>query len=210
MRTSARRVLAVGEHQHDASAVDALQRVEAEGDRIVQPRGVAVLQILDVADQVVAVVRERALTSILSLNAPTCALSTGSSRRRTVRPPGEQADIRGHARARVEHHHRGKRLGLVGKERDLHWLAVFEDDEIVSLEIGDEPPVGIHDRRVDRDGADAGAENRLIRGGLRLWLLRRTRRSPSAQPRPQHRLEQLGTACERFLWKGRISKLALR
>ena len=42
-----------------------------------RPRPVAVVQILHVADEVVAIAREQALTSILSLNAPTFALSIG-------------------------------------------------------------------------------------------------------------------------------------
>ena len=57
---AARRVVAVGEDQHDLAALDVVQHVDARVDRVVQARRVAELQILERADQVVAVVGERA------------------------------------------------------------------------------------------------------------------------------------------------------
>ena len=56
----ARRVFAVGEHQDDAAAVDLLQRVEAGGDGVVQARRIAELQLVESADQLVAIVGEAA------------------------------------------------------------------------------------------------------------------------------------------------------
>ena len=48
---SARRVVAVGEHEHHAPSLDALQLVEARADRVPQPRAVAVVEVLDVGHQ---------------------------------------------------------------------------------------------------------------------------------------------------------------
>ena len=57
---AARRVVAVGEDQHDLSRPVALvQHVDACVDGVVQARRVAELQVLERADQVVAIARER-------------------------------------------------------------------------------------------------------------------------------------------------------
>ena len=55
---AARRVVAVGEDQNHAAAFDAFQLVEALADRVPQPRAVAVVEILDLRDQLVAIVGE--------------------------------------------------------------------------------------------------------------------------------------------------------
>ena len=51
-------VVAVREDEDDAAAVDALELVEARADGVPQPRAVAVVEILDVGDELVAVVGE--------------------------------------------------------------------------------------------------------------------------------------------------------
>ena len=55
-RSLALGVVAVGEDEDHPAAVDALQLVEARADRVPQPRPVAVVEILDVGDQLVAIV----------------------------------------------------------------------------------------------------------------------------------------------------------
>ena len=51
----ARRVVAVGEDEDHAAPFDPLQLVEARGDRVPQPRAVAEIELLDVADELVAI-----------------------------------------------------------------------------------------------------------------------------------------------------------
>ena len=77
----------------------------------------------------------------------------------------EQLQVRRHARAGVEHHHRRERLRLAREQRDVGRLAVVEDREVVLGEIGDEATSRVEHGGIHRHRAHAGPEDRLILDG---------------------------------------------
>src|SRR6185503_3437316 len=138
------RIVAVREHEHDFSTIDRLQHLDALIDCVPEARRVAVLQIAQRGDQVVAVVgelaaeldpvAERAHLPFVLRQHPQQELFGGRA---------QEIEAARHAGAVMQHHHDGKRLGFVLEERDLLWLSVIEDGELVLLEIRDEASLGV-------------------------------------------------------------------
>ena len=96
------------------------------------------------------------LNWILSLNAPTCALSSGSIRIRNCSVAVLQAiEVGGHAGAEVQHHDGGERLHFVQEEGDFLRLAVVQNRELVALQARHQPPLRVGHRRQNRHDSRA-------------------------------------------------------
>ncbi len=122
----------------DLPARDFVQHVDAGIDRVVQSRRVAELQILERADQVVAIAREGAAELDLVAEGADLSLVVGQHPEDELFGRRfEQIEVGGHARAEVEHDDDGERLRLVLEERDLLRLPVVENRELVLLEARD-------------------------------------------------------------------------
>ena len=122
-----------------------------------------------------------ALNWILSLKAPTRALSAGSRRMQELLGGLlQQRNRAGHAAARVEHHDDGDGLDDVLEVDDRLRLVVVEDLEVVLRQIGHEAPLRVGDRDEERHNLGARPEGRLLGAEAR----QDTRRSrPSAAVR---------------------------
>ena len=153
----ARAVVAVGEHDDHAPAILGLQVGDALVDRVPEPRRIAEVEILlDDPNQPIAVVRER-LVARQHLDLVVEGADLGLVL-------GQQADeellgrllhelhVQRHAAARVEHDDGREGRRFVDEVGQRLQLAVVVHLEILLLEIGDEPPLPVDDRRVDGHG----------------------------------------------------------
>ena len=122
------RVVAVGEDEHDLAAVNRLEHLHALVDRVVEPRRVAELQIVEREDQIVAIVGELAAElNLVAEGAHLTVVGGQHAQDELLRRGLEQIEVGRHAGAVVEHHDHGERLHVVLEERDVLRLAVVED-----------------------------------------------------------------------------------
>src|SRR5262249_13200901 len=76
-----------------------------------------------------------------------------------------QPEVRFHTAAAIEEHHDRNRLNVAAEQRERLRLAVVVDAELASLQIGDEPPLRVRDRRIHGNQRRAALEgwSRLLR-----------------------------------------------
>ena len=162
---AAARVVAVGEDEDHAAAVDALQFIQARRDGIPETRGVAVVEVLDVGDELIAIVHEpRVELDPVVERADPRLVGGQQAVDELFGRAAKQVERQRHAAARVEHDDDRDRLHLVLEEDERLGLLVVEDLEIVLHEIGDEALLRVGHRGEHRDDLGAGLERRLLRG----------------------------------------------
>ena len=122
--------------------------------------GLPKYQLVQRADQLVAIVGERAAQLDLVVEgADLRAIDRQQPQQELLGGAVEQLEIGRHAGAGVEHHHGGEGLRLGREQRHLGRLAVVEHAEVRLLQVRDEAAVGVDHRRVNRHGAHARAED---------------------------------------------------
>ncbi len=150
----ARRVIAVGEHEHDLPSVHRLQPFEALVDRIIEAGWITEVQlVLQQVHEPIAIVDEipRMELDFVAELPDLCLVVGQEAQQELLRAVLHQTERRGHAAARVDHHRGRDRRRLVLEDVDRLRLSVVEDLEVLLRQVGDEALFGIGDRHVDRD-----------------------------------------------------------
>ena len=159
-----RHVDAVGEDEHDATALLEQEFVDAGVDGVPEGRRPFLLQVVpENLQHRLAIRRElRRVDLDVSREAADARLVRGIHRGdEGLRRPFLEIEVRPHAAAAVEQHDDGDRLDVVREQGEDLPLAVVFDREIVSRQIGHEASLRICDRRVDGDSARGAGERRL-------------------------------------------------
>jgi hypothetical protein len=158
-------VRAVGEDDDDAALDGAVERIEAGIERVVQPRGVAGVEAVDVGGEAVAVRGEFAaeLHDVVE-RADAAGVAGKQARHERSRRRTNHREPATHARARVEHHHGANRHDGRVEKRQRLLTAVVEDLEIVFREVQDNPVLRVDDGGRHRDEARVDLEHRTVGG----------------------------------------------
>src|SRR5262249_55521287 len=153
----------VGEHQHDAAAVDVQQVGDADVHRVPQRRRALRLQLVaEDVDQLVVAAGEVARVDLDAVGKAADARPVGRLHGvdELLRGLLDQIEVRAHAAAAIQQHDDGDRLDLVGEDGEVHALAVVFDLELVAREIRNQPAGIVGDGGEHRHRPVAGGEGR--------------------------------------------------
>ena len=154
---------AVGEQQNHLAPFHVLELVEARVHGVVETRLVAEVEMLQAADEAVAVAGEPGGELDLVVERTHGRLVVRQQAQQELLGAGiEILQAVGHADARIEHHNGRERAHFVVEDRDFLRLAVVEDLEVFSRQIGDKAVVGVDHRHVRRHDSRARPERGLL------------------------------------------------